>query len=438
MSGPKSSRYTLTAEQLKRILEEQERIRKELEEKARKERECAEAREFLSSAKFKSDKLISVIKEKEEKLHTHRVVLPDDVAEKFQAFSSMALQLESTCSAKEKPTHSNLMNARRQASALQKELSKLWVSLVGITEKLITEQKIHSDKRIVEGMQASFAAVGVVEEREDPEKEKALCTLDELLMLDIPKSLRDEVCKTIEQYRAIEDKSARSNYEAISIEPLRKRCIVADEFYKRCFEEFTTLIDRYRALCKQLEMEERTFEVSEQGMAELRKAISELECIAKNEAEQRYISQTIDEVMREMGYEVIGHRNVHKKSGRSFKSKLLTYEDGTVVNVTESSDGKITMEVGGTDDNDRLPDANERVALGKTMESFCRDFQEIEHRLAERGVIVGTRISMAPPEEAYAQIINLSEYEISDDYQPVKNNKARKDQAKSTRLAKDD
>ena len=37
MSGPKSSRYTLTAEQLKRILEEQERLRRELEEKARKE-----------------------------------------------------------------------------------------------------------------------------------------------------------------------------------------------------------------------------------------------------------------------------------------------------------------------------------------------------------------------------------------------------------------
>ena len=35
MSGPKSSRYTLTAEQLKRILEEQERLRRELEEKAR-------------------------------------------------------------------------------------------------------------------------------------------------------------------------------------------------------------------------------------------------------------------------------------------------------------------------------------------------------------------------------------------------------------------
>ena len=68
MSGPKSSRYTLTAEQLKKILEEQERIRKELEEKARKERECVEAIEFLSSVKSKSDKLVSIIKNYEKKL----------------------------------------------------------------------------------------------------------------------------------------------------------------------------------------------------------------------------------------------------------------------------------------------------------------------------------------------------------------------------------
>ena len=55
MSGPKSSRYTLTAEQLKRILAEQERLRRELEEKARKERECKEARVYLATTKEKVD-----------------------------------------------------------------------------------------------------------------------------------------------------------------------------------------------------------------------------------------------------------------------------------------------------------------------------------------------------------------------------------------------
>ena len=67
MSGPKSSRYTLTAEQLKRILEEQERLRKEQEEKARKERESKEAKEYLAIVKSKSKRFLSMVQEFEQK-----------------------------------------------------------------------------------------------------------------------------------------------------------------------------------------------------------------------------------------------------------------------------------------------------------------------------------------------------------------------------------
>lgn len=438
MSGPKSSRYTLTAEQLKRILEEQERIRKELEEKTRKERECVEALEFLSSVKSKSGKLFSIIRAHEDKLHSNGVKLPDAVAGKFQSFSSLATQLEAVCSAKDKSTHSGLMKAKKQADSIQRELTELYSFLVSATKDLLTKHKIHSDQIIAEGMQVSFASVGIVEVAKDPEAEKVIAVLEELLLLDIPKSLKSEVDKAKERFIEIEDKSAKSNFASITVEPLKKRCLAAEEFIKKQYGEFTRLLDRYSALCQQLEREQTVFEVSEQGMTALKKAVDELECVVKNDAQQRYISETVDDVMREMGYEVIGHRSVHKKSGRSFKSKLLTYEDGTVVNVTESSDGRITMEVGGTDDSDRLPDANERVALRKTMESFCRDFHEIEQRLATRGVIVGDRISMAPPEEAYAQIINLSDYELSDDYKTAAKHSTQKDKTTLKQRAKDD
>jgi hypothetical protein len=50
------------------------------------------------------------------------------------------------------------------------------------------------------------------------------------------------------------------------------------------------------------------------------------------------------------------------------------------------------------------------------MERFCTDFKEIEKRLADRGVILDSRLVMAPPEEMYAQIINLSDFELVDDY----------------------
>lgn len=181
--------------------------------------------------------------------------------------------------------------------------------------------------------------------------------------------------------------------------------------------------DKYEALCKQMGVQAKQVEFSEIGMRELEVSITDLECQANHDAEQAYISQSVDEVMTEMGYEVIGHRQVRKKTGKEFRSKLLTYEDGTVINVTESSNGQITMEIGGADEKDRLPDANERVALRKTMESFCKDFHKIEERLSARGVILNARLSMAPPEEAYAQIINLNDYQLVEKYQTTISNK---------------
>lgn len=49
------------------------------------------------------------------------------------------------------------------------------------------------------------------------------------------------------------------------------------------------------------------------------------------------------------------------------------------------------------------------------MSEFCGDFQEIEKRLKEKGVILANRISMLPPVEEYAQIINISEYEMTEE-----------------------
>lgn len=227
------------------------------------------------------------------------------------------------------------------------------------------------------------------------------------------------------------------NFYSITVEPLNKKCLEFVSFAKKNRTQFESLLDKYEALCRQIGVQAKQIEFSEIGMSELETLIADLECQANHDAEQSYISQSIDEVMTEMGYEVIGHRQVRKKNGKEFHSKLLTYEDGTVINITESSNGQITMEIGGTDEKDRLPDVNERVALRKTMESFCKDFQEIEKRLSSRGVVVNARLSMAPPEEAYAQIINISDYELFEDYQTTVSKK-KANQATSQKHMRDE
>ena len=116
--------------------------------------------------------------------------------------------------------------------------------------------------------------------------------------------------------------------------------------------------------------------------------------------------------MSEMGYEVLGHRNVSKKSGKKFSNDLYSFSDGTAVNITSSSDGMISMEFGGIDTVDRIPDEAERSTLAEEAGTFCEKQKEIEARLEEKGVLVGKRISVLPPDGAYAQIINISDYEM--------------------------
>lgn len=422
MSGPKSSRYTLTAEQLKRILEEQERLRRELEEKARKERECKEARVYLATIKSKVARHLEMIQENENKLPSGG---SDSLAlqERYQAIYALVKQANALCETKPNATHATLMSAKKEVGRLFDEIVSLEGDVITETGNILLEKKIQEDSAIASGMTVSFEKVGIVETIEDPIFAETTQKLEQLLSEELSEELFAEVSGALEQSKKIESISAMQNFSSITVTPLSKKCRAFVSFAKKNRAQFDAMLDKYEALCNQMGVQVKQVNFSEKGLSELKAAITDLECQANHDAEQAYISQSVDEVMAEMGYEVIGHRQVRKKSGKEFRSKLLTYEDGTVINVTESSNGQITMEIGGTDEKDRLPDANERVALRKTMESFCRDFHEIEERLSARGVILNSRLSMAPPEEAYAQIINLNDYELVEEYQATMSKK---------------
>lgn len=315
------------------------------------------------------------------------------------------------------------MSAQKEAGRLFDELVSLEGELISETENVLLKQKVQEASAVASGMAVSFENVGIMEADEDPVFTRTVQKLEQLLSEELSKELFAEVSNALEQAKRIESVSAMQNFSSITVAPLSKKCQAFVSFAKKSIAQFCAMHDKYEALCKQMGVQAKQVEFSEIGMRELEVSITDLECQANHDAEQAYISQSVDEVMTEMGYEVIGHRQVRKKTGKEFRSKLLTYEDGTVINVTESSNGQITMEIGGADEKDRLPDANERVALRKTMESFCKDFHKIEERLSARGVILNTRLSMAPPEESYAQIINLNDYQLVEKYQTTISNK---------------
>ena len=115
-----------------------------------------------------------------------------------------------------------------------------------------------------------------------------------------------------------------------------------------------------------------------------------------------------------MGYDVIGQREVIKRTGKHFRNELYRYGAETAINVTYSDDGQIAMELGKLDQKDRVPTPSESNYLANQMVIFCERFRELEKRLGKKGVKLGKRIALAPPSADYAQIINSSEYSMNE------------------------
>lgn len=236
-------------------------------------------------------------------------------------------------------------------------------------------------------------------------------------VLDAQSKISDDLFARGEQAKSalekLRDEEHLKNFAAITVMPLLADCQKEIVAYERNFEVYSQTRACYEALCLSAEVEPKETHCCQAGLEMLQKEIERLQQQLAEDDERAYISQSIDEVMAEMGYDVVGQRQVHKKNGRHFTNELYAYEDGTAVNVTYADDGKITMELGGLDTDDRLPDAAEAKRLCESMESFCDDFSEIEKRLEAKGVVLKSRLALLPPSEDYAQIINVSDYQTT-------------------------
>lgn len=181
--------------------------------------------------------------------------------------------------------------------------------------------------------------------------------------------------------------------------------------------EYAELTARYEALCSMAGEDAKRLPYSKTAVETMNAEVERLELLLVRQQEQAYISDCVDEVMSDMGYDLIGLREVRKKSGKRFRNELFTFNEGTAVNVTFSSDGQISMELGGLAREDRVPTPEETEILTKDMENFCGEFAEFERRMLAKGIVVGNRIALSPPTAEYAAIINVNDYDVAESTQ---------------------
>ena len=407
MSGPKSARYTLTPEQRRILAEARERERKtkrELDKLQQHRGELASLKERLSTATTSIDMLVdrvgagnevqqsirNSITQIEKIIQESASLSKQSGLEKLQVFNSKVKTVEET--------------ARKIVAQYESQSNEINAVLSKNIEDSITDgMSIRIDDEIVNS-----------QSHLEIQKAKIKDVLHEIQSTNVSYDLQKEGIIILERAQEITDDSFIDNYYSMTVLPYIKRCKAYEEQIKEYGEEFDELVSKHRYYSEYLGMPVISFTFSMDTLNSLRHEVAELESQSVKIEEQQYISESLDQVMRDMGYNVVGSREVVKKSGRKFRNELYHFSEGSVVNVTYAANGQISMELGGVDTCDREPSEEESSVLCDEMVEFCDEFPEIERRLKEKGVVLMNRISMLPPAEEYAQIINVSDFNMTD------------------------
>lgn len=430
MSGPKVSVYDLTPW-----------ARTNLNGQIRCERDCIacaqQINEFLHEAtsyRLQIEKLITAFE-----LMTSRGVEPSVSKEELQKLA-FRLHDESESIRKKleekKPTISGKYEISDEALAKKKADLERIHSLKKQAENLRNdvdaavyqgEQSRASATSEIEGSIAAdlsgyFSFEDLTPSENGPTAEELIReTKGKLILMQKTKGLSEKLSSEITQAFASLDRvrtiEAIRLFNSVTMKNLETHISECMEKVAHLKEEFADNLARYQALCVLLEKVPAAFSYSPEASVVLKQEIKAMELALIKQHEQQYISECVDQVMVDMGYDLIGTRDVKKRNGKRFHNELYAFDEGTAVNVTYSSDGQIAMELGGLSYEDRLPTEEETQVLTENMEAFCGEFAEFEKRLRAKGIILGNRIAMSPPSADYAAIINVNEYVIDADKQ---------------------
>lgn len=430
MSGPKSSRYTLTPEQ-RRILAEQRKIERRkavATEKIRK----AQKQLLQMGGMFNAEKQIA------SELFS-RTGNENGMATLISELETLITPIQPLVSRTNYEDVNSVEETANAVCAYLKEAEKIASKISSIAATNEGNLKANLSEAIDQGFATSFANIKEVKtDTVASLRIEAAQRLAQISKIDfLPHDYKSEISRARTRLEEIADEIFLKNFVAVSINPLIKQANQFIAEFRECQVEFDSLYTEYTALCELYYYVAQEYVCSRSSIQILETEIARIKKAVAEDDEQAYISDCLDEVMVEMGYSVLGSREVTKRNGKRFRNELYAYGDGTAVNVTYSSDGKIAMELGGIDTSDRVPTAQETDKLCDSMEQFCDDFKEIEKRLLAKGVVLADRISILPPDAEYAQIINTSDYSMETEADTISVKKQRRSASKQKAMRRE-
>lgn len=179
--------------------------------------------------------------------------------------------------------------------------------------------------------------------------------------------------------------------------------------------EYDAAMLDYRSICAVMGMQPADcFDYQEERCDELvSQMISETERLKQvqlTEAQNRMIYESSLQVLRDMGYEIIGSDTIRKRSGAAVSSTLFRLDDDTAINLTCTSNGQYTFETVGISSDSHSPSESEIRHIYDVMCTTCpMAFSEFMDRLSQKDIRL-TEVNKRPPDIEQCRIKNISSY----------------------------
>lgn len=144
---------------------------------------------------------------------------------------------------------------------------------------------------------------------------------------------------------------------------------------------------------------------------ELEVLVSKLKQDYAHNEESKYISNSFQEVMQEMGYDLLSSE-ILERTDLCTEHDIYAFDDDSAINAYISDNGALMLEVVNLGNDSELTEADRDLAY-REMNYFCDAYPEIIERLGEKGIHLRNQRRL-PPNRALAKKINRASLQYSE------------------------
>lgn len=419
MSGPKDMDWQVDYEVERRIKEELELERKRKEEEIRA---ILELKEKITTEKIfiklEEKRITEEVKDRLEFYNecskNIRVDIEDLVSKYKEGISSLLSRLTED--------NKDLLKLYLEELISRNEVNDISNSIYSKLKDLDTEyQKLKSNINF--NLTGELSLENTVKEKEDIEIKKEDFFTNKKNLKDIISEFIDNefledkqmLLKCNKRYKDIlSNTSFDEAFKAQEIGLLYKELKEKRKSYeskisecKRQFYKYEEKYAYYLSLCNELnrEVEVKSLDKPYHAKEETDKLEEKIKILIEEKREcehYKYIVKTIDEVMEEMGYNIIAS-DIVERNNRKIVDSIYNLDNDSAINVYTSNNGTVMFEVTGIANEKQELSSTERVKLKEKMEDFCDDFMVIREKLKAKGIVF-VKENLREPSEKYAKL----------------------------------